>query len=104
MKTSRHVASKEEVTEAKIQSVLLMAKAGFRIVYDDKDIWKGLGNRSGLHDFAQTVLDEKWEKSGGSFEKKLRKLSEVGGTFTIKGFQNMTRDRGKWVPIKSLTI
>jgi len=58
-------------------------------------IWAGLGNRSGLHSYANTVLSDKWKKSGNNFMKKLDAYP-TGTVFEIHRFANVTRDRGTW--------
>ena len=90
------------------QRMVAYAKNGDRIVHivnpKPKTIWGGLGNRSGLHSFAYTLIREKWDKSGERFEKKLEKIVQPGETFQIQQFQNINRDRGRWVPVRTFTI
>ena len=58
---------------------------------DGKTVWGGLGNRSGLHDYANTIIREKWEKSGGRFEKKMREAEFT--LIELQMFHNINRDR-----------
>jgi hypothetical protein len=81
------------------EDVLYEARRGNRIVIDGKTVWQGLGNRAGLHSFANDVLWEKWTKSGARFEKKLDKV-KAGSRVEIQRFANETRDRGRWVVAK----
>lgn len=73
------------------------AQDGDRIVINGKTVWAGLGNRSGLHSYAQTVLNEKWNKSGARFMKNLDELLSPGAIVEVQMFRNIDRDRGKWV-------
>lgn len=66
-------------------------------------LWAGLGNRSGLHAYADTVIREKFEKSGPGLRKKLVKLLD-GDVVEIQDFRNKTRDRGNWVTFRRVTI
>jgi hypothetical protein len=68
-----------------------------------KTLWAGLGNRSGLHSYADVTIREKWEKSGEGLVKKLLTL-EPGTVVEIKGYQNKNRDTGTWVSMRKLTI
>lgn len=81
------------------QAIYFAREEGDRVVVDGKTVWGGLGNRSGLHDYAQVAVNEKWEKSGARFEKKLRALPS-GANVEIHSFRNITRDRGRWIQIK----
>ncbi len=82
-------------------TIIAHAKDGDRIIADGKTIWAGLGNRSGLHSYQWEVLSDKWEKSGANFTKKLDKLT--ADKIEIQSFRNQTRDRGRWVTIKTFT-
>lgn len=90
------------------KNLLAAAKEGDRIVHvvepKPKTIWGGLGNRSGLHSYAYTLIREKWEKSGPRFVKKLDKIVQPGETFQLQQFQNIDRDRGRWVPVASYRV
>lgn len=76
---------------------------GNRVVYvlpgetKEKTLWAGLGNRSGLHSFAETLIREKWEKSGERMLKKLNKLPP-GTSILVFQYRNKTRDKGSWLP------
>ncbi|MCR4286203.1 MAG: hypothetical protein NUW00_04890 [Candidatus Kaiserbacteria bacterium] len=78
------------------------AQDGDRVIFTpvgaekSKILWAGMGNRSGLHSFASVLLLEKFDVGKDLFTKKLHALG--AGTVTILVFQNITRDRGKWVP------
>lgn len=76
---------------------------GDRLVVAGKALWTGLGNRSGLHSHADTVIREKWEKSGRGLVKKLLAL-EPGTVVEVCIFRNKTRDRGTWSVARSVTI
>jgi hypothetical protein len=79
------------------------AKEGMRLKVDGKTIWQGLGNRSGLHSYAYELLSQKWKKSGPRFEKKLEALPP-GTQIEVQRFKNITRDRGRWHTVKTLTV
>jgi len=86
-----------------IKTAIRFAQSGNRIVYQDANgkqtvLWPGLGNRSGLHSFANTLIDEKWAASGDRFQKKLTSLPAAGVLIMMR-YQNVTRDRGKWVVV-----
>jgi hypothetical protein len=57
-------------------------------------LWKGLGNRSGLYDYADEKIRRDWEKSGARLKRRLESLSS--GVLTLQRFRNVTRDRGRW--------
>lgn len=76
---------------------------GDRLVVAGKNLWPGLGNRSGLHSYADVVIREKWEKSGKGLVKKLLAL-EPGTVVEIHVFHNKTRDRGSWIHSRTVTI
>lgn len=85
-----------------------IARTGDRIIHikgtKPSTLWAGLGNRSGLHDFAFTLIREKWEESGERFTKKLDKIVKPGEEFQIQQFSNINRDRGKWVTIQTIQV
>ena len=81
--------------------ILSHAYNGGRVVQNGKTIWGGLGNRSGLHDYADTVMNNKWKKSGPNFQKKVLGSS---GDFELHSFRNVTRDRGKWNKIGTVHV
>jgi hypothetical protein len=68
-----------------------------------KTLWAGLGNRAGLHGFAYTLTEEKWEKSGARLVKKLGRLP-AGTVITVHDFQNETRDRGRWHAVRRVEL
>lgn len=76
---------------------------GFRIAINGKVVWSGLGNRAGLHDYARTVLSDKWDKSGKGFEKKLEALKK-GDVVELYMYQSITRDRGRWQRNRKITL
>lgn len=84
------------------------AKQGDRIVYQDKNIWKGLGNRDGLHSYLYTLLEEKWDKSGVRFTNKLQSImtKDPHAHFTIKQYHKPNRAAlvGKWKTIKEIKV
>lgn len=90
-----------------------LAQDGCRIIIQvgspgnsgDKPIklWDGLGNRAGLHSFANELLAKRWRKSGQRFLAKLAGLSD-GTVVTSQRFHNITRDRGRWRNHGNLTL
>lgn len=84
-----------KLTEDEILSLQDAAQWGCRIVMDGKTVWGGLGNRSGLHDYANVIIREKWKKSGERFMKKMRAAEFT--LIEIQVFQNINRDRGRWI-------
>lgn len=58
-------------------------------------IWKGLGNRSGLHDFANTLNAREWDKKGQKLQKLLASLPQ-GAVVEVMEYVNVNRDRGSW--------
>jgi len=88
--------------------MLAAAKDGDRVVHvvepKPKTIWAGLGNRSGLHSYAYTLISEKWKKSSARFIKKLDKIVQTGMKFQIQEFRNINRDRGRWVPTQTIVV
>jgi hypothetical protein len=82
--------------------ILDWAEEGNRVTVAGKNIWAGLGNRSGLHSYADELTSEKWGKSGDRFAKKIMNLP-AGTEVELKRFQNTDRDRGKWVTAGTVT-
>lgn len=87
------------------------AQDGDRIVIErsgekTKTLWTGLGNRSGLHSYADELCSKKWAKSGGDkFLKKLERLTaERPCTVVILQYRSITRDRGRWIPVSRLQV
>lgn len=84
-----------------------VARSGDRIKVTvdgvEKTLWSGLGNRAGLHEYANELCYEKWMKSGGRLLKKLRSLKE-GAKLTVYTYRVITRDRGRWVEVYSKTL
>jgi len=78
------------------ETILLLAEEGQRVKINDKVVWSGLGNRAGLHSYANTMLYEKWEKSGPRFTRKIKAL-KVGTVVEVFRYSNITRSRGKWI-------
>jgi hypothetical protein len=66
-------------------------------------IWAGLGNRAGLHSYADTILREKWLKSGPRFVKKLDALP-AGATVCVFDYRAINRDRGRWVCVRTFKV
>jgi len=60
-------------------------------------LWKGLGNRSGLHSYAGELLREKWDEAGQRFLHKIESFPK-GTKFQIHTYRNINRDRGSWKP------
>jgi len=86
-----------------VQEILQWAEEGNRVTVAGKNIWPGLGNRSGLHSYADEMIREKWYKSGDRFAKKLEKLP-AGTEVELKRFKNTNRDRGKWITAGTVTL
>ena len=78
------------------QEILQWAEEGNRVTVAGKNIWPGLGNRSGLHSYGDELISKKWAKSGERFTKKIDNLP-AGTEVELKRFKNISRDRGKWV-------
>lgn len=97
------------MTNVNLTELTVDAKNGERITYvlpgedKPKTLWKGLGNRAGLHNFQFELLREKWNKSGASFLKKLQALPD-GTKIIVHTYRQVTRDRGNWVPVQLYTI
>lgn len=68
-----------------------------------KTLWAGLGNRAGLHSYADELISDKWRKSGARFVKKLAALPS-GTEVCIMQFRNVNRSRGRWVTVQRLTL
>jgi hypothetical protein len=69
----------------------------------EKTIWSGLGNRAGLHEFANELCYEKWIKSGERFLKKLASLKE-GAKITAYTYRAISRERGRWIEVYSTIL
>jgi len=87
------VADKRVPLEKAKKILIEYAKEGERIVLNGKKLWMGLGNRSGLHSYANTLLNEKWKKSGPNFIRNLEKLLSVGERVEILTFKNIDREK-----------
>lgn len=87
--------------------LIAYAKEGCKIValIDDKKttLWAGLGNRSGLHSFAYTLINEAYEKKSPRFLKRLDKLPSKA-TVEVYAYQNKTRDSGGWKLIDTISV
>ena len=86
-----------------VQEILQWAEEGNRVTVAGKNIWPGLGNRSGLHSYGDEIIRKKWTKSGDRFAKKVEALP-VGTEVELKRYKNINRDRGKWVTAGTVTI
>jgi len=91
-----------ESSQDPLETILRWAEDGNRIEVAGKKVWPGLGNRSGLHSFADTLVRDKWGKSGERFTSKMEKLP-AGTEVTLKRYQPTSRDRGKWVVSRTVT-
>lgn len=69
----------------------------------EKTLWAGIGNTSGLHSFAQTLINEKWDKQQGKIENKLKGLIE-GDKLIFYSEEYITRDRRKYEKYRQITI
>lgn len=94
---------KEALGGDPVQQILQWAEEGGRVTVAGKNIWPGLGNRSGLHSYANELTYEKWAKSGDRFAKKVENLPP-GTEVELKRFKNINRDRGRWVTAATVTI
>lgn len=83
--------------------ILAWAEDGNRVKINGKTVWGGLGNRSGLHSYAWTLIDEKWKKSGPRFTKKIQALP-AGTEVELFRFKNKTRDRGNWIKVRTISL
>ena len=84
------------------QEIFDWAEDGNRVTIAGKNVWAGLGNRSGLHSYADELTQEKWAKSGDRFMKKIEKLP-AGTEVELKRYKNKNRDRGNWVTAGTVT-
>jgi len=84
------------------QEILDWAEEGNRVTIAGKNIWLGLGNRAGLHSYADELTREKWAKSGDRFTKKIMNLP-AGTEVELKRFKSANRDRGNWVIAGTVT-
>jgi hypothetical protein len=84
------------------QEILQWAEEGERVTVAGKNIWAGLGSRSGLHSYADEVVDDKWRKSGDRFTKKVMNLP-AGTEVELKRFQSSSRGKGNWVTAGTVT-
>jgi|TARA_R110001583_G_scaffold5598_5_gene30048 hypothetical protein len=84
------------------QEILDWAEEGNRVTIAGKNIWVGLGSRSGLHSYADEVIGDKWSKSGDRFTKKVMNLP-AGTEVELKRFQSSSRGRGNWVTAGTVT-
>jgi len=82
--------------------ILDWAEEGNRVTIAGKNIWAGLGSRSGLHSYADEVIGDKWSKSGDRFTKKVMNLP-AGTEVELKRFQSTSRGRGNWVTAGTVT-
>lgn len=88
------------MTKTQIETLCNQARDGMRIlaVVNGKTttLWAGLGNRAGLHGFAEELLSERWRKGSKRFISKLERLPKLA-VVQVYWFRNVTRDRGRWV-------
>jgi hypothetical protein len=84
------------------QEILQWAEEGERVTVAGKNIWAGLGSRSGLHSYADKVVDDKWRKSGDRFTKKVMNMP-AGTEVELKRFQSSSRGKGNWVTTGTVT-
>jgi len=84
------------------QEILDWAEEGNRVTVAGKNIWTGLGSRSGLHSYADEVIDDKWRKSGDRFTKKVMNMP-AGTEVELKRFQSSSRGKGNWVIAGTVT-
>jgi hypothetical protein len=90
-----------KLSESQIEFITEWARDnGERVVADGKTIWGGLGNRAGLHDYANTLMREKWEKSGPRFLKKLETMEAT--KVELQEYREINRDRGFWKTVRNI--
>ena len=92
------IGSGDPVTE-----ILQWAEEGGRVRVAGKNIWPGMGNRSGLHSAADRMIQQKWAKSGDRFTKKVEALP-AGTEVELQRYKNINRDRGKWITAGTVKI
>lgn len=100
---SDQIEAIESPNDSIINRAINAAKEGDRVTIDGKTAWGGLGNRSGLYDYANIAISEKWEKSKERFVKKLLSLPP-GTLIEVKIFYNIDRNRGNWVTSYAETL
>lgn len=74
------------------------ARQGDRIMADGKAIYAGFGNRSGLHSYLSTVLDQafaKWPRAKAKLE------AGAFNSLEVLTFKNVNRDRGNWMRVQT---
>ena len=86
-----------------VSEILQWAEEGGRVRVAGKNIWPGMGNRSGLHSYADEMITKKWMKSGDRFTKKVEALP-AGTEVELQRYKNINRDRGKWITAGTVTI
>ena len=86
-----------------VSEILQWAEEGGRVRVAGKNIWPGMGNRSGLHSYADEMIRKKWDKSGDRFTKKVEALP-AGTEVELQRYKNISRDRGKFVTAGTVTI
>lgn len=88
-----------EVTPKLIKTLQHYAEDGDRIVADGKTIYPGFGNRSGLHSYLATALQEVYDKKWPGTLKKLEtgKYKKI----EVHEFRNIDRDRGRWISVRT---
>lgn len=69
-----------------------------------KLLWKGIGNTSGLYEYAREVLVVKWDKKGANFMKKIEAYLKGGGVVLVYYYRYANRDRGNWIQSRALKI
>ena len=95
---------KEAMSPDPVQQILKWAKEGGRVTTAAGVLmWPGIGNRSGLHSYANELALEKWEEGGEYFTRQIEKL-HPGHKIVLKRFKNVTRDRGKWITDKVVVL
>lgn len=96
------------MTADALQRLLTFARDGERLVHvpllgKERTLWPGLGNRAGLHGFADELLREKFKKGEAGLRKKLAALPP-GSRVEVRTFRNRTRDAGRWTPVCRLEV
>jgi hypothetical protein len=79
--------------------VINRAAIGYRVVIGGKTAWGGLGNPSGLHDFAGVLVADKWKKGAERLSSRVVEGIASKQHVQVQTFRNITRDRGRWVSI-----
>jgi len=82
--------------ENTIGDVISAAASGNRIKVNGKVIYAGLGDRTGLYDYANEVISDTFARRKDALKKKLEALNKYEDTIEIWSYYNSGRYKGKW--------